>query len=147
MICIAEVYHSLCRAGTEGVPEAGGAEWGFFLGTVSRRWKFSRRSFYRELCGHAGEAIACYTQLSPPDETPAAPQAPQVSLLPAACSCPELHPTSQTPALGSAPCVLCSAPNQESESRDNIITEEKSWKCDFKTLVCDAHRSLILSPF
>lgn len=30
MICIAEVYHSLCRAGTEGVPEAGGAEWGFF---------------------------------------------------------------------------------------------------------------------
>lgn len=95
------------------------------LGTVSRRWKFSRRSFYRGLCGHAEAVIACCRQPSPPDGTPAAPQDPRVLLPPAACWCPELHPTSQTPASGSTLCALCSAPVQKKkrkkERREHII--------------------------
>lgn len=101
--------------GGEGVQSAGRAGWFFFSGVVSRRWKFSRRSFYRGLCGHAEAVIVCCRQPSPPVGTPAAPQDPQVPLPPAACCCPELHPTSQTPASGSSPCALCSAPEQKLE--------------------------------
>ena len=100
--------------GGEGVQSAGRAGW-VFSGVVSRRWKFSRRSFYRGLCGHAEAAIACCRQPSPPVGTPAAPQDPQVPLPQAACWCPELRPTSQIPASGSSPCALCLAPEQKSE--------------------------------
>lgn len=80
------------------------------LGTVSRKWKFSRRSFYTGLCGHAEEVIAYCRQPFPPDGTPAAPQHPTVLIPLAACWHPKLRPISQKPASGPTPCALCSAP-------------------------------------
>lgn len=81
------------------------------LGTVSMRWMFSRRSFYRGLCGHAAAAvIADCRQPSPPAETPGAPPDPQVKPPQAACCYPVLRPTSLTPASESALCALCSVP-------------------------------------
>lgn len=115
MICTAEVYYSSCGAGRRRSTVGRQSRVVFFSGVVSRRWKFSRRSFYRGLCGHAEAVIVCCRQPSPPVGTPAAPQDPQVPLPPAACCCPELHPTSQTPASGSSPCALCSAPEQKLE--------------------------------
>lgn len=123
--CTAEFYYSSCGAGRAkkrvwsgqaGAGTGGRLVGGSSEGTVSRRWKFSRRSFYRGLCGPAGEAIACCRRPSPPGETPAAPQDPRVPPpRPAACCCPTLRPTSWTPASGSAPCALCSAPAQKSQ--------------------------------
>lgn len=112
------------------------------LGTVSRRWKFSRRSFYRGLCGLAEAAIACCRQPSLPDETPAAPQDPQVPLPSAACWCPELRPTSQTPASGSALCALCSVPDQKSEKTRTCYVDHR--KCENWTLQWEAQVSSII---
>lgn len=109
-------------------------ELGGFLSTVSRRWKFSRRSFYRGLCGHAEAVIACCRQPSPPDVTPAAPRDPEVPLPPGACWCPVLHPTSQTPASESALFAPCSAPDQNQKRRKNIIGKCETFiSCSFCT--------------
>lgn len=100
--------------------------------TVSKRWKFSRRSFYRALCGRAEAVIAGCTPPSPPDGTPAAPRNPRVPLPPAACWRPRLRLTSRTPASGSAPCALCSAPVHKSDtcedvSKHIVINNGKMW--------------------
>lgn len=94
-------------------------------GTVSRRWKFSRRSFYRGLCDHAEAVIACCRELSPPDGTPAALQDPHLPLPPAACWYQKLLPISQTPASGSALCAPCSTPVQ---IQTDFIVYKLTWK-------------------
>lgn len=106
---------------------------GWFWGTVSRRWKFSRRSFYRGLYGHAEAVIACCRQPSPPDVTPAAPRDPEVPLPPAACWCPGLLPTSRTPALKSALFALCSAPDRNQKRREHKSVNFAS--CSYRTEV------------
>lgn len=151
-LCTAEFYYSSCGAGRGekrrcrvGRRGPGGGWRGFrgsSEGTVSRRWKFSRRSFYRGLCGPAGEAIACCRRPSPPGETPAAPQDPQVPPpRPAACCCPTLRPTSQTPASGSAPCALCSAPDQKSQGTSVWIKTP----CSYFTLDFQSSKYLSLT--
>lgn len=108
MVGTAEVYYSSWGAGTERRTRCGQSV--ARRGAVSTRWTFSRRSFCKGLFGHAEAAITCCRQPSPPGETLMAPRSPQVPLLRAACWCPEIRPASRTPASGSAPCALCSAP-------------------------------------
>lgn len=99
-MCTAQVCHSSCRA-------VGGCGRGRDLrgvGSVSRRWRFSRRNSYKEPCGLAVAAgIAGCRWPFPPGEVPEAPPCPRWSYPPPACCCPS-RPKGWRPPGGCAPC-------------------------------------------
>lgn len=108
MVCTVEVY-------TVHVRYQVGSRHRFRTGAVNTMWRSSRRSFCRGLCGHAVAAVitGCRRPVLP-DGTPGAPPHPRgQALSPRTARCCLLHPTAQRSASGSAPCALCSAPEEK----------------------------------
>lgn len=108
MICTAEVY-------TVHVRYQWGSRHCCRTGAVNMMWRSSRRSFCMGLCGRAVAAviIGCRRPVLPDGIPGAPPHQRGQALSPHPARCCLLHPTAQKSASGSAPCALCSAPDEK----------------------------------